>query len=225
MSNTTVAVQQHEDQNVSVKALTLAIDSPARYVEGGSLLSVINELIAKAHVEHDPVCQKTRAAWQEALDLRSRVVDPLEKAKAYLAHALGRYDDTQRRLAREQERLAREEQERQHAQEIEEQMQELDRAGASVEEVESVLAQPMLAPAPIVAPNVPEVKGLSTRDYWSAEFRNLRELVNAIVAGKAPLEAVVFNEPYINGRARVEKDKLNIPGVRAVKTTKASSRR
>lgn len=73
-------------------------------------------------------------------------------------------------------------------------------------------------------PFVPPVQGLSFTEHWHAEVENLALLVQAVVEGKADLQAVSPNMVYLNACAREAKEKLAIPGVKAVKETSSTVR-
>lgn len=69
----------------------------------------------------------------------------------------------------------------------------------------------------VLAKAVPQIAGQTVREYWSAELDDLNELVQAVAAGKYPLEALQANEVYLNGQARATKDASKAPpGVRFV---------
>lgn len=73
--------------------------------------------------------------------------------------------------------------------------------------------------APVISTRVEKSEqSTSVRANWSAEVADLMTLVQAVAAGTVPLEAIAANAVYLNGRARLEKDKLSIPGVVAVKS-------
>ena len=80
----------------------------------------------------------------------------------------------------------------------------------------AVLAAPAFVP-PVIAPRAaPKIAGVSMRDNWSAQVTDLRALVLAVAAGKADLGLLLPNQPALNARARSEKARLAVPGVRAV---------
>lgn len=114
------------------------------------------------------------------------------EAQAKLDDAANRERDRLRRLA-EKQRAA----------------DHTDRAEVSEERAETV-------EAPIVqAPSVP--KGpVHVRTTWSAEVVDLLELVKACAEGRQPLGLLQPNVVALNDLARIQKDKMEIPGVSAV---------
>lgn len=86
------------------------------------------------------------------------------------------------------------------------------------EAADSLSLASSMVQAPVIPVRVDQAEqSTSARASWSAEVNDLLELVKAVAAGTVPLEAIEPNATYLNGRARVEKDKLAIPGVVAVK--------
>jgi hypothetical protein len=87
---------------------------------------------------------------------------------------------------------------------------------------EALVAEPVIERTVIEAPA--KAAGTVLRDYYSAEVTDLMALVKAVAAGQAPLEAVEANMPYLNGKARLEKGGMKVPGVRAVVESKEGRR-
>ncbi len=78
---------------------------------------------------------------------------------------------------------------------------------------------PIAAPE-VVLPSTTKVEGIQDRTYWSAEVFDIKALCKAVIAGKAPADAIVANEKLLNGLARSMKASMNAQwkawGVRAV---------
>ena len=111
----------------------------------------------------------------------------------------------------EEERIAREEALRKAQEDL------LLRA-AEVEEVEGTEAAMQVLEGPLyVAPVViqsayAKPKGSVSSSTYKAKLINLKELVDAIAAGKAPLQAIKFDEAWCNEEARHKKEAYSIPG-------------
>ncbi len=73
-------------------------------------------------------------------------------------------------------------------------------------------------------PFTPDVAGLSFTEHWHAEVTDLRLLLQAVIDGKISTEAVQENLVFLNVCARAEREKLSIPGVKAVKDTSSTMR-
>ena len=71
--------------------------------------------------------------------------------------------------------------------------------------------------APVVVREEPQkISGVSFQTNWSAEVTDFKKLVKAVADGKVPLLALKPDQVWLNGRARADKDKFIMPGVRAV---------
>ena len=72
---------------------------------------------------------------------------------------------------------------------------------------------------------MPEVSGLSFTEHWHAEVYDLKALLQAILDGKVPTDAIEPNLVYLNASARACKaEDLSIPGVKGVKETSSTVR-
>lgn len=93
-----------------------------------------------------------------------------------------------------------------------------DRAEASRQRAETVAAPTVArAPAPAGAVHI--------RTTWSAEVVDLAELVRACADGKAPLALLQPDMPSLNAMARTQKERFDIPGVKAVAEQGVAARR
>lgn len=81
-----------------------------------------------------------------------------------------------------------------------------------------------IAAAIAAKPFVPEVQGLSFTERWHAEVTSLLDLVKAVASGKAPIEALSPDYVWLNIQARSFKEKLSIPGVKAVSESSSTIR-
>jgi hypothetical protein len=86
----------------------------------------------------------------------------------------------------------------------------------------ALVAEPVIQRTVVEEPF--KAAGTVLRDYYSAEVTDLMALVKAVAAGQAPLESVEANMPYLNGKARLEKGEMKVPGVRAVVESKQGRR-
>lgn len=101
---------------------------------------------------------------------------------------------------------------------LQEQANELQAAAESqsaAAEATAVMAS-ALTVAPVVSMPT-RVKGVATRTNYSAEVDDLMELVKAVAAGKAPIEAITADQKFLNTQAKAyKKDGQLYPGVRIV---------
>jgi len=112
--------------------------------------------------------------------------------------------------------------------------------GATPEEIEAILSAPLnvalVEPAPLPVelpryvppprkpPGFERNKGISMRLLWRGEVTNMRELCAAIGRGECSANLVQANMPAINALAKVERDALRVPGLRAVSETNVAIR-
>src|SRR5208283_2220058 len=137
----------------------------------------------------------------------------LETALNVASGRLKKFERDQEELRQRLEREAQEKQRREQAE------MKLESAVAA-EAVETILAAPVTAPAPVVAPTFNRVKGLGHRENWCAEedptTGGLWALCKAIAKNKSLLPLVEANMPALNAQARSLKTAMQIPGFKAV---------
>jgi hypothetical protein len=121
----------------------------------------------------------------------------------------------ERRQREEAERLAREEQ-LARAVELE--------ASGDIEQAEAVLEEPIFTPVVVQSQAPVKPAGQVGRLAYSARITNFKELLKAVVEGRAPIACVVADESYINGLARLNKEGFSLPGCELVKTAATSFR-
>lgn len=165
-------------------------------------------LKAKAHEAHKAICTA-----------EAGMLAPVTEAEAILKRAIGTYQMEQRRIQEERDRAAREESERQRIESLEASIEAAEAEGASVEEVQAIINQPMVAPVVRVAPTLQPVAGVSAAKTYRAEVVNIRELCKAVAMGQVPEAYVAANMPSLNGVARSTRGSIRIPGVRIVEDT------
>jgi hypothetical protein len=78
---------------------------------------------------------------------------------------------------------------------------------------EEVLAAPLYVPPVVTQSMQPfKPKGSVASATYKAKLDNLLVLVKAIAEGKAPIQAIEWNESWCNGQARAFREAYNIPG-------------
>ena len=157
-------------------------------------------------------------------DMFKGVIEYADRSAHILSQKILSYDrEVTAARAREQqeaERVAREQREK-----LEAEAKQLAAAGAP-EAAEAVAHAAALVSAPVIPLSIPtSERSTAKRTTWSAEITDLMTLVKAVAAGQVPLEAIEPNMGYLNGRARLEKEKLVIAGVKAVGTESLASKR
>jgi len=168
------------------------------------------------HKWDDPVHDPIAEAWSKSCARRKKVDDACKyiiketgsKAAAWMRAEKAKADEV-RRIAEEAARREAEEAQIRAA----EALQSEGLFAAS----EAVLDAPVVTQKVEVA--MPEKSdGVSYRDVWGAEVVSLMELVKAVAAGKAPLNAIQANESYLGQWARMSKGTESLPGVKVTNT-------
>src|SRR5208337_3499399 len=121
----------------------------------------------------------------------------------------------------EQERIRREDEERARLQK-EAEANQAAQANQLADEGRTEDGLALLEQTPVTAPvvaqkTVPAVKGIGNVKFdHRCKVNNLRELVNAIAAGKAPLQAVVADQRFLDHQADDYRDAFQMPGCELV---------
>ncbi len=205
--------------------------------EHGSALEMIRDLRdrEKAITEHfEPSRKALDAAKKEVLAARDSLVKPLEAARGVLGGKAVEYSQEQERIraeaqrkADEEARIAREkaDAEAKAAEDkrlaaLEEAIKEEDEKKA--EEIMEAEPEPVeeIAPVEVAAPALAQVKGAGTRTTWSAEVIDLTALITYVSMNIGA--RCVLLQPYMKELNRIavrDKDRFDIPGVKAVPST------
>ena len=157
----------------------------------------------------DPIVDKARATWKEALAQRDKIEAPVKEAEIYVKRLIGDYV-IQQEKAQKEARIK--EEERQEAIRIAkikslqavadaEQSGDFEKADEILEAEDFVETKE----ADIVIPEVPKMKGVSFREVW---------LWEKIDFSKIPREYLMINEVLVNHMVRASKSETNIPGIR-----------
>lgn len=245
------------------QATSLVIRDQPTYNVACEFVKGVKELRAKAESHHRPMIDAAHKAWKAGLSALQAIDDPLKQAEASVKNKIGAFVAEQDRLRREEEARIAAEQRRIQMEQIRlenearakaeaearaineaarrkaeaEQAEALALAqaqGATVEELEAIIVEPIVveevAPAPVYVeapryvqppamPTLEKAKGVSSREIWSGEVTDMKALCAAIGRGEASVNLVSPNMAAINGMARIEKGGLKVPGLKAVSTT------
>lgn len=102
--------------------------------------------------------------------------------------------------------------------------EEVSRRAAA--EQAAIKAEPVVPPPVVrVAPALASVAGVSTRTTWKAEVTDLHELVRYVAAHPEWLALLTADMTQLNTLARSQKNRMQIPGVKAVEESGFSVRR
>lgn len=229
-----VAVVVEEPQDLAVErdervseANDLVVKDQASYERAASMMLLLVDLRKKITAHHADFKAKAYAAWKSICSAENSLLDPVEKAESIVKSKLSAYETEQRRLVEEAERQAREEMERVSAEKTEAAIECAESAGATVEEIQAIIEQPVCMPKPVVAVSHQKVKGVIARRTYKAEVVDIKKLALAVAHGRVPSSYILPNEQALNAAARSQGAELArfVPGVRAVEVNSISARR
>lgn len=151
---------------------------------------------------YKPIKQGFDAKKQVVLDMEHEDADPIKAIKRTIAGLVQAYEDEQ---AAEARRRAAEE-----------------RAAAleAAKQTEDDLFSPgpvVVLPAPVIAQAPMKAKGKIDRSKWRGRVDNFFLLVVAVAKGEVPINALQWNQSYLDKRADSDHEGLNFPGVTAYK--------
>ena len=229
-----------ERGDLVAQAEALAITSQLEYELAALFLGDVKALQRRVGETFNPICAATDRAHKLATAKRKEHAEPLERAELRIKATMRHYvQSEERRIREEATRLEREARELEAKCRAEERKAEETARLAEAEALEAagmghealaLLSAPMPEPDPIPPPPPhttiarPTASGISTPVTWHAEVTNLRELVLAIAAGKAPLTLVEASITELRHYARATKGSVAVPGVRFVDKLGISSR-
>ena len=149
-------------------------------------------------------------------------IDPLNAEKKRLEGLCVEWNTEQKRLKDEADRKANEAALKQAQEDLLNQAVELDLSGEH-EQAEMILETPVYA-APVVTQGPAKTRGEVEKYNYSMVVVNQRELIQAVLDGKALGQCITINESYLNSRARTDKEGFSIPGCELKRTPKVNFR-
>ena len=182
----------------------------------GEVARLSKELEAMRKEGKAPILEATRL-WDERFKAAS---DFLVKARAILTEKILAFDKAERERRVEAQKVA-------DAAAAAERARLLEAAKDATAPVAAALQEAAaLVVAPVVALTVPkEEQSTAHVVTWGAEVFDLLALAKAVVDGTASLNCIQPDQTYLNGRARLEKGGLAIPGVKSVSTESLRAKR
>lgn len=230
-------------QNALASASDFVIDSHTMFELASEDLMQVKGLQKEVEAKRTSITGPLNQAVKAVNDLFRSPKEYLDKAEATLKRAMVTWTSEQERLAaiaraeaeaaaraererlaaleREQAAAARKAQEEAQAAAAAGDQEAAQRAMAEAEAAQQQAAvTAMTAQVVTMAPVVEapaKVSGISGRVTYSAEVKNLMELVQAVAAGTAPLEALQADTKFLSAQARAFKKAGQLyPGVMAV---------
>ncbi len=217
-----------EQQLVSVStpileiAKTFVIDSPIMYEMAGEELKTIKAKFKELEDRRKKITAPMDKAKKEVMDLFRKPLEMLEQAEAALKRTMLDYTSEQRRIAAEAQRKA-EEAAANERKRMAEQAQAAERTGDVATSVALTAASEMIV-APTVQMEPAKVGGISTRTIWSATVTDKIAYLKHVIDHPELLDTIDISMKPLNQMASALKDKLNIPGIRAVSSESMSAR-
>jgi hypothetical protein len=182
------------------------------YEMAGERWKALVDTEKKVHQHFDPSCDAAHKAWKAMIALRDKFLKPLEENKAEQVRLMKTWQREEERKRQEAERQAQEEARKRAEDEAVARAAELEKAGFK-ESAQQAIAEPVAVPQ-VVAPSVvPKGFGGATQARWKAKVTDLKALVAAVAAGKAPLASIKADEVFLGQQARSLKAELRLPGV------------
>lgn len=163
---------------------------------------------------------------KKIVSMENRLLIPLQKARDIIsgkmvswqnAESARRRDEKSRKL--EAARLATEQAERERLQDAAEELEDAGDHEAAEAIYESEVRE---IPVNEISPDEYEVAPVQQpsntqgRRTWSAELTDILLLAKAVAEGRVETSAILPNMVYLNCQARTQKDRMKIPGVKAV---------
>jgi len=197
------------------KALARNIIDEISFKDAGAFVLEIDRRLKWWNDTISPAVEAAHNAHKEMVKVKKEIAFPLEIAKSEVAQSMGRFDEEQRRKAREQEEKIRQEMKKQQEDNLLNVAEGLEKTGDK-EMAEAVLATPIVDMAPVI--ETPKVEGISFQTRYSAEVFDLMALIKAVAEGKVPIVALEANTVFLNRQAVALRAEFKYPGVRVLES-------
>lgn len=203
-------------------AQSFVIDSPIMYEMAGDELKTIKLKYKQLEDQRKAITQPMDTAKKQVMDLFRKPLEMLEQAESAIKKTMLAYTTEQRRIAAEAQRKADEAAaaERKRMEEQAKAAQETGDAAAAV----ALQAASEMVVAPVVQLAPAKVSGISTTVRWSAEVTDKVAYIKHVLEHPELIDTVEISMKPLNQMATALKDKMSIPGIRAVATESMSAR-
>lgn len=206
-----------------IRAGEIAISNAEEYARAADFLRDCKTMQKDIRETMDPAIKKAHEAHKAVTGIRSKLLDPIDRAESLVKRKMATYSDEQERIAAEARRKAEAEARRVAEEARLRDAAEMEARGDTAGAEEAISA-------PIVVPMVarqeakPVAEGTSTRKKWRAEVTDPAALIRAVADGKAMSGLVIPNQQALDKLAESLKEALSIPGVKVVSETIVSAR-
>lgn len=203
-------------------AQSFVIDSPVMYEMAADELKTIKGQFKALEEKRKAITGPMDTAKKQVMDLFRKPLEALEQAENLIKRTMLAYQQEQRRLEVEAQRKINEAAEIERKR-MEEQAQAAEKTGDVAAAVALQTAADMVV-APVVQIAPAKVSGISTTVRWSAEVTDKVAYIKHVMEHPELLDTVEISMKPLNQMATALKDKLNLPGIRAVATESMSAR-
>jgi len=199
------------------KAGEIKIVDQTSYNVAAQTLKEIADIEKKIKEHHEPIKTAAHSAHKAAVAAEKKFLDPLNEAKVIIKKSISVWEQEQARIRSEIERKAREEAQKKEEEERLKRATEAEDAGKPEEEINKILDTPEPIKPIVTMPTFQRAEGVGTRETWKAEVTDLKLLAQAVATGTVPVDAIQANMPYLNSKARLDKEGFSVPGVQDIK--------
>jgi hypothetical protein len=207
------------------EARAVTITSQATYDRAVEMLRGAVALADEISAHYRPLKEKAYQAHRAICEAEKKLLAPPTEAASILKRSIAAWDQEQERLRREAEaRLAAEERRRAEGQQLAA-AAEAEALGATQEDVDAILSEPVPVVAVQAAPRYQRAQGVVARTIYSARVVNLKALLRAVLDGTVPEQAIMANQTFLNAQARALKEAMQYPGVQLLREGTTTVRR
>ena len=207
MENEIVVIEKRT-QDLTKQATSIVIKDQLQYGRANNFLRAVKDLQKEIHNTFDPIVSAAYKTHQEASSKRKLHLMPAVSAEIVVKNKMIMYDDKMKAKQREEQRkidLKAEIEADKKRKELAARAEKWAAKGktAKAEELQEQ-AEEVEVIAPVVAPKVEKVRGVSFKENWSAIV---------VDETKVPREYLQVNTMALNRIAKATKGSIKIPGV------------
>lgn len=218
ISTNSVNVYKQDLSVLEKKASDLVIKNQASYDFAAEIRKDLKRCQLTMDEARKNITRPLDAAKKAVMDLFRPVESGLELAIKNVDSKLLSYDAKMELIRKTEEDKLRRQAEAEEARKksaLEERARKAEEKGNALKAEElRTKAEEVRVVAPTLAPMLQKPSGLSYAEYWKGEVVDLKELVKAIAAGRAPITFITINQAVINKQATASRDSLKFPGIR-----------
>jgi hypothetical protein len=194
------------------------IDTPEQAEEAVKIGRTLQAGTKEIEIFYKPIKVEIDALKKPILEAEKEDNARIDNEKKRIGSLVQVYDGKVRREREEADRKARAEAEEAAREAQLARALELAASGED-EEADALLEEPVAVMPVFTQTQAPaSAPGKVTKVTYSMEVTDFMELVKAVAAGMAPVQALQANDSFLNGYARTMKDGFSITGCKLVKT-------